>query len=84
MKAVALTRYLPIADPESLVDVTLPDPKPAGHDILVKVEAVSVNPVDTKQRAPNPKVETAPRVLGYDAAGTVAAVGPEVTLFKAR
>ena len=82
MKAVALTRYLPIADPESLVDVTLPDPKPAGHDILVKVEAVSVNPVDTKQRAPNPKVETAPRVLGYDAAGTVAAVGPEVTLFK--
>ena len=82
MKAVALTRYLPISDPESLVDVTLPDPKPAGHDILVKVEAVSVNPVDTKQRAPNPKVETTPRVLGYDAAGTVAAVGPEVTLFK--
>jgi NADPH2:quinone reductase len=82
MKAVALTRYLPISDPESLVDVTLPDPKPTGHDILVQVEAVSVNPVDTKQRAPNPKVETAPRVLGYDAAGTVAAVGPEVTLFK--
>jgi NADPH:quinone reductase len=82
MKAVALTRYLPIADPASLVDVTLPDPKPAGHDILVKVEAVSVNPVDTKQRAPNPKVESAPRVLGWDAAGTVAAVGPEVSLFK--
>jgi zinc-binding alcohol dehydrogenase family protein len=82
MKAVALTRYLPISDPESLVDVTLPDPKPAGRDILVKVEAVSVNPVDTKQRAPNPKVESSPRVLGWDAAGTVAAVGPEVTLFK--
>ena len=48
----------------------------------MKVEAVSVNPVDTKQRAPNPKVEAQPRVLGYDAAGTVAAVGPEVTLFK--
>ena len=61
MKAVALTRYLPIADPESLVDVTLPDPKPAGHDILVKVEAVSVNPVDTKQRAPSPKVEVVSR-----------------------
>ena len=82
MKAVALTRYLPISDPESLVDVTLPDPKPAGHDILVKVEAVSVNPVDTKQRAPNPKVEAQPRVLGYDAAGTVAVVGPDATLFK--
>ena len=82
MKAVALTRYLPIADPESLVDVTLPDPVPTGHDLLVRVAAVSVNPVDTKQRAPNPKVEAQPRVLGWDAAGTVAAVGPEVTLFK--
>ncbi len=82
MKAVALTRYLPISDPESFVDVTLPDPKPAGRDILVEVEAVSVNPVDTKQRAPNPKVEAQPRVLGWDAAGTVTAVGPEVTLFR--
>ena len=82
MKAVALTRYLPIADPESLVDVTLPDPAPAGHDLLVRVAAVSVNPVDTKQRAPSSKVEAQPRVLGWDAAGTVAAVGPEVTLFK--
>ena len=82
MKAVALTRYLPISDPESLADVTLPDPVPAGHDILVRVAAVSVNPVDTKQRAPSSKVEAQPRVLGWDAAGTVAAVGPEVTLFK--
>jgi zinc-binding alcohol dehydrogenase family protein len=82
VKAVALTRYLPIADPQSLVDVTLPDPAPAGRDLLVRVAAVSVNPVDTKQRAPNPKVEAQPRVLGWDAAGTVAAVGPEVTLFK--
>jgi NADPH2:quinone reductase len=82
VKAVALTRYLPISDPESLVDVTLPDPAPTGHDILVRVQAVSVNPVDTKQRAPSTKVEAQPRVLGWDAAGTVAAVGPEVTLFK--
>jgi zinc-binding alcohol dehydrogenase family protein len=82
VKAVALTRYLPIADPESLVDVTLPDPAPTGHDLLVRVAAVSVNPVDTKQRAPSAKVEAQPRVLGWDAAGTVAAVGPEVTLFK--
>ncbi len=82
MKAVALTRYLPISDPESLVDVTLPDPVPAGHDILVRVAAVSVNPVDTKQRAASSKVEAQPRVLGWDAAGTIAAVGPEVALFK--
>jgi len=79
MKAVALTRYLPISDPESLLDVTLPDPVPAGRDILVRVAAVSVNPVDTKQRAPSSKVEPQPRVLGWDAAGTV---GPDVALFK--
>ncbi|OGA06763.1 MAG: NADPH:quinone reductase [Betaproteobacteria bacterium RIFCSPHIGHO2_12_FULL_69_13] len=82
MKAVALTRYLPIGDPQSLLDVTLPDPTPTGRDLLVRVEAVSVNPVDTKQRAPSAKVEPQPRVLGWDAAGTVAAAGPQVTLFK--
>jgi len=82
MKAIALTRYLPITDRESLLDVTLPDPVPTGHDILVRVAAVSVNPVDTKQRAPSSKVETQPRVLGWDAAGTVAAVGGDVTLFN--
>ncbi|KQZ62828.1 MULTISPECIES: zinc-binding alcohol dehydrogenase family protein [unclassified Lysobacter] len=83
MKAVALTRYLPIDDPESLLDVELPDPAaPKGHDLLVQVEAVSVNPVDTKVRAPKPSVEAQPRVLGYDAAGTIVAVGEAVTRFK--
>ncbi len=82
MKAVGLTRYLPIDDPESLVDIELPTPTPAGRDILVKVVAISVNPVDTKVRAPKAKVEATPRVLGWDAAGTVAAVGPDATLFR--
>ena len=78
MKAVALTRYLPIEDPASLEDVTLPDPTPGPRDLLVRVEAVSVNPVDAKLRAPRPQVEAMPRVLGYDAAGVVEAVGSEV------
>jgi NADPH2:quinone reductase len=82
MKAIALTRYLPISDPESLQDVELPKPVAAGNDVLVRVEAVSVNPVDTKIRSPKPQVEAQPRVLGYDAAGVVEAVGPEVTLFQ--
>ncbi len=82
MKAVALTRYLPIDDPQSLTDVKLPAPVASGHDLLVRVEAVSVNPVDTKVRSPKPQVETQPRVLGYDAAGTVEAVGEDVTRFK--
>lgn len=82
MKAVALTRYLPIDDPESFLDVDLPKPVPEGYDLLVAVKAVSVNPVDTKVRAPKDTVEDTPRVLGWDAAGIVEAVGPDVTLFK--
>lgn len=82
MKAVALTRYLPIDDPASLVDVELPTPTAGAYDLLVRIEAVSVNPVDTKLRSPKPQVEAQPKVLGYDAAGTVEAVGDSVTGFK--
>jgi alcohol dehydrogenase len=60
-------------------EIELPKPAPTGRDLLVKVEAISVNPVDYKQR----KIDSpSPRVLGWDAAGTVEAAGPEVTLFK--
>lgn len=83
MKAVALTRYLPIENPDSLLDVELPQPKPAGRDLLVQVKAISVNPVDTKVRRSKPDtVENEPSVLGWDAAGIVDSVGPEVTTFK--
>lgn len=82
MKAVALHKHLPIADPESLVDIDLPKPQPAGRDVLVAVKAISVNPVDTKVRGANNPAPAAPRVLGWDAAGIVEAVGPEVSLFK--
>jgi NADPH2:quinone reductase len=84
MKAVGLSRYLPIVDPASLEDVDLPDPgAPQGQDVLVSVQAVSVNPVDTKLRAPRPGEERQPKVLGFDAAGIVVAVGPEATAFEA-
>jgi len=82
MKAVALTHYLPIDDPQSLLDIELDAPPASGRDLLVRVEAVSVNPVDTKVRAPKPQVEAQPRVLGFDAAGVVEAVGADVTLFR--
>lgn len=82
MKAVALKAYLPIVNPESLLDVTLEQPIPTGHDIVVAVDAVSVNPVDTKVRKPKDKIEDSYRVLGWDAVGRVAAIGPDVTLFK--
>jgi NADPH2:quinone reductase len=82
MKAVALKRYLPVSDPESLLDVELPDPKPQGRDLLVRVHAVSVNPVDVKVRAPKDKIEPSPRVLGWDASGVVVETGPDCKLFK--
>src|ERR1051325_9736539 len=81
MKAVAYRRSLPSTDAESLLDVTLPEPRPGGRDLLVRVEAVSVNPVDTKIRQ-RVDPQGADKVLGWDAAGTVVAVGGEVTLFK--
>ena len=83
MKAIGLTRYLPIEDPDSLQDLSVDPPaSPQGQDILVQVQAVSVNPVDTKLRAPKAGEESPARILGFDAAGTVVAVGPEVTAFE--
>lgn len=82
MNAVGFHRYLPIDDPSALLDLTVPPPgPPQGSDLLVRVQAISVNPVDAKQRAPRAQEETTPRILGYDAAGVVEAVGPDVTAF---
>ena len=69
------------------MDAEVPDPAaPKGHDILVRVEAISVNPVDTKARMLGHSgaagTKPGPRILGWDAAGTVEAVGEQVTLFK--
>ena len=84
MKAVGLTRYLPITDPESLGDVNLLRLDPKEGDLLVRVEAISVNPVDTKIRRSKgiEHHEVLPRVLGWDAAGVVEATGEDVRLFQ--
>jgi zinc-binding alcohol dehydrogenase family protein len=82
VKAVGLYRYLPIDDPESLLDLEVEAPQATGRDLLVEVKAVAVNPVDYKSRAPRPQVESAPKILGWDVAGVVKAAGPEATLFK--
>lgn len=82
MKAIALTQYLPIDNPESLFDIQLDKPSPQGRDLLIEIKAIAVNPVDVKVRAPKAAVEKTPRVLGWDAAGVVQAVGPDVSRFK--
>ncbi|MGE7991882.1 zinc-binding alcohol dehydrogenase family protein [Pseudomonas sp. NPDC089554] len=81
MKAIVFTEHgLPIDHPEALFDSELPRPTPGPRDLLVQVQAISVNPVDTKIRAGSGS--TAQRVLGWDAVGIVREVGAQVTLFQ--
>ncbi len=79
MKAIAITRSAP-DNIDFLHEIELPQPTATGHDLLIEVKAISVNPVDTKVRA-GFSGDT-PRVLGWDAVGTVTAVGEAVTLFS--
>lgn len=81
VRAIGQTAALPVTSARSLVPTTIPEPVPGPHDLLVEVRAVSVNPVDVKLRGgsePNGGL----RVLGFDASGTVRAVGDAVTLFS--
>jgi len=82
MKAIGYKMPSPISAADSLVDIDLPKPVPTGRDILVEVKAVSVNPVDYKVRRSAAPAGADWKILGWDAAGIVAAVGPEVTQFK--
>jgi zinc-binding alcohol dehydrogenase family protein len=82
MKAVGYQHCLPVTDDKVLLDIELPDPVATGHDILVRVQAVSVNPVDTKIRQRMAPDAGQYKVLGWDAAGEVVAVGDNVSLFK--
>ncbi|WP_103311181.1 MULTISPECIES: zinc-binding alcohol dehydrogenase family protein [unclassified Pseudomonas] len=83
MKAIAYYHSLPITDPQSLQDIKLPEPVAGPRDLLVEVKAISVNPVDTKVRQNVQPEDGVAKVLGWDVAGVVKAVGSEVTLFKA-
>jgi len=80
MRAVGHRHNLPIEDPDSLLDLELPVPGIGPRDLLVKVEAVSVNPVDVWLRGDG-DADGLARILGFDAAGTVLAVGDEVGRF---
>jgi zinc-binding alcohol dehydrogenase family protein len=82
MKAVGYTHSLPINDPDSLQDIELAMLSATGHDLLIKVQAIAVNPVDYKIRMRMAGAEGAPRVLGWDAVGEVVATGEEATQFK--
>jgi len=82
MKAIAYQQPLPIEHPDALQDIALTRPNPRGHDLLVEVKAVSVNPVDTKIRRGTSPSAGEWKVLGWDAAGVVVEVGEGVRNFK--
>lgn len=83
MRAVGFRQNLPIEDPDSLCDIDVPLPQLGDEDLLVRVEAVSVNPVDVKMRARDTPTAGGWRVLGWDCAGVVEAVGARVRGFAA-
>ncbi|RQO31118.1 zinc-binding alcohol dehydrogenase family protein [Taibaiella sp. KBW10] len=84
MKAIGFKTSLPLTEAESFLAFEKDIPSPLGHDLLVKIEAIGINPVDFKIRQNSLKnqVLDSPKIIGWDAVGTVAAVGNQVSLFK--
>lgn len=84
MKAIGFKTSLPIENQESFIEFETSKPVPGAHDLLVKIDAVSVNPVDFKIRQSSAKdtVLETPKIIGWDAVGIVQAVGEKVTLFE--
>ncbi len=82
MKAIGYSNSLPIHNAESLMDIEIPIPVATGHDLLVKIEAIAVNPVDSKIRLNVSPPKGQHKILGWDAVGEVVSVGELVTQFK--
>jgi zinc-binding alcohol dehydrogenase family protein len=82
MKAVAYKTSLSITNPDSLLDVEIDMPAATGRDLLIRVNAISVNPVDTKIRTRVQPEHGQYKILGWDAVGVVESTGEDVTLFS--
>lgn len=81
MKAIGYFESLPISDPAALKDIDVATPALQPRDLLVRVGAVSVNPVDTKVRMRRAPKDNQAEILGWDAVGIVEAVGEAVSNF---
>ena len=82
MKAIGYRQNLPVDQPNALEDLVLPAPQPGPRDLLVRVKAVSVNPVDTKVRRNTAPPAGQAKVLGWDAVGVVEGIGADVIGFQ--
>ncbi len=82
MKAIRIHQY---GGPEVLAQVEMQSPAPGHDEVLIKVHAAAVNPIDWKMRAGYMKEVfplTFPATLGWDVSGTVEETGDQVTQFK--
>jgi len=82
MKAIGYKKSLPISYIDSLVDIEIPQPIATGRDILVKISAIAVNPVDYKIRQNKPSETDEYKVIGWDAVGEIVAMGENATKFQ--
>ena len=83
MRAIGARKFLPTSDPACLVEFEAQDPTPGPGDLIVRIHACAVNPVDTKVRKSlGETMQEAPRILGWDSAGTVIEIGSDVRDFK--
>lgn len=82
MRAIGYNKDSAVGGDDAFQDIEIPTPTPTGQDILVEVKAISVNPIDYKLRASRVPEDGNWEVLGYDAAGVVSAVGPDVSAFN--
>ena len=84
MKAIGFKQSLPITERDSFIEFETEKPTPSGYDLLVKIAAISVNPVDFKIRTSAAKDTTleTPKIIGWDAVGTVEAIGDKTSIFK--
>ncbi|MCC9070184.1 zinc-binding alcohol dehydrogenase family protein [Flavobacterium sp. F-65] len=84
MKAIGFKKSLPITEQDSFIEFESLKPIPDANELLVKINAISVNPVDFKIRQ-NSAVDSpldTPKIIGWDAVGVVEAIGDNVSLFK--
>jgi zinc-binding alcohol dehydrogenase family protein len=82
MKSIGYVGGKPLNSPDAFIEFEQDIPEPVGRDILVRIEAISVNPLDTKVRGKTSEPQNPPLVLGWDAAGEVISIGEESKLFK--
>lgn len=81
MKVIGYSKSHPADHSEALIDAEQERPVPGPRDVLVEVKAIAVNPVDTKIRQRAEPEAGQLKIIGWDAAGVVTAVGDDVTLF---